>query len=197
MSKAVKEMIIRELTDTLKGVSSLVVLNPLGVAAKDDNSLRRAFHGKKIEYLVVKNTLARLAMASVGLRKPDAKSKADPAIDGMFEGPSAIAFSRELEIKEVATEVLAQVKKFPKVQVKGGLVEGEKLDAKGVETVATGPGRKEYIGRIASLLMGPAGRLASLLQSPASNLLGTIRDVEKKAGEGAAPAAADGAPATT
>jgi large subunit ribosomal protein L10 len=174
-------MITRELTEALKGVSSLVVVSSKGVPAKADNEVRRALHAKKIEYMVVKNSLAKRALKTHGV------TAADPFLDG----PSAIAFTRTGELKEVASELLELTKKIKQLQIKGGVLEGEGLDPKGVETVATGPGKKEYIARVVSLINGPAQRLASLVAAPAGQIAGQVKEIAKKAEGGAAAPAAE------
>jgi large subunit ribosomal protein L10 len=182
MSKAVKAMITRELTEKLKGVNSMVVCSTVGLAGKEDNALRRALHDKKVRLMVVKNSLARLALKGLGIT----------SLDPLLEGPTALAWGAAgVEAKDVASELFTFSKKHPKLQIRGGLLEGEAIDAKGVETVATGPGRKEYIARVIGLALGPAGRIQSLIASAGTAVLGAIRDVEKKAVAAAAPAPAE------
>lgn len=191
MSKAVKALITKEITQELKGVNSMVVCSTVGLTGKDDNALRRALDAKKVRLMVVKNSLARLALRGLGIT----------TLDPLLEGPTALAWGNAgVEVKDVASELLTFSKKHPKLTIRGGLLEGEVIDAKGVETIATGPGRKEYIARIMGLAMGPAGRIQSLLASAGTAVLGAVRDVEKKAPAAAAPpveAAAAAAPAAS
>lgn len=195
MSKAIKALITKEITRELQGVNSMVVCCTVGLTGKDDNALRRALDAKKVRLMVVKNSLAKLALRGLGIT----------TLDPLLEGPSALAWGNAgVEIKDVASELVTWAKKFPKLLLRGGLVEGENVDAKGVLGIASGPGRKEYIGRIIGMATGAAGRIQSLLASVGTSVLGAIRDVEKKApaaavldAPAAPPAETPAAPAPT
>src|SRR4051794_34210850 len=101
MSRTIKEMVTKELTETLRGVNSLVVVQTVGLSGKDDNALRRGLHGKKIQLVAVKNSLARRALNSLGVS----------ALDSLLQGPSALAWSRDAEIKDIAVELVNWKKK--------------------------------------------------------------------------------------
>jgi large subunit ribosomal protein L10 len=179
MSKAVKALITRELTDKLKGVGSMVVCSTVGLTGKDDNSLRRALHGKNVRLMVVKNSLAKLALHGLGIT----------TLDPLLEGPTALAWgSAGVEIRDVAAELVGFAKKYPKLQIRGGLVDGEKIDAAGVMTVASGPGRRELIAGIVAQLMGPGGRLVAQLRGPGGHLAAQIKEIGKAPAGQTAPA---------
>ena len=62
MSKKVKNLITRELGNRFKGVESVAVINPRGIAATKNNQIRRKLREKGVRMTVVKNTLAKRAI---------------------------------------------------------------------------------------------------------------------------------------
>jgi len=64
MSKPVKAMLRKELIRRLEGVDSLVVLSLAGVDGPATNQLRRSLRRQNILLAVVKNAIARQALAA-------------------------------------------------------------------------------------------------------------------------------------
>jgi large subunit ribosomal protein L10 len=80
-----------------------------------------------------------------------------------FEDPSAAA--------KVVTEFRKE-KDHDKLQIKAGLIEGQVLDAKGVEeTLAKMPGKQELRGMLLATMQAPLADFVRLLNAPAQNLV--------------------------
>ena len=76
--------------------------------------------------------------------------------------------------------VFAFAKECEHFKVKGGVVDGEAIDAKGAEALSKLPSREELQGQIVSLAKSPAGRLQSAIKSPAGTVVGAIEALIKK-----------------
>lgn len=87
MSKKIKNLITRELTQRLDGIESLGVINPRGINAVRTNLFRRKLHANNLRMTVVKNTLVRRAVQSVA----DSKLK---GFDALLDGPSAVIYGQ-------------------------------------------------------------------------------------------------------
>ena len=61
MSKYVKKLISRDISQRLEGVEDALLVNVIGIGANDTVVLRRALRQKDIHLLVVKNSMARRA----------------------------------------------------------------------------------------------------------------------------------------
>ena len=90
-----------------------------------------------------------------------------------LEGPTAVAFG--IEDATAPARVIAEfAKKAPKLEFKGGVVEGVYYDVKGLEKVALIPSRETLISK-----------LLGSLQSPIANMARVLKQIAEKNGEAA------------
>src|SRR3954464_43922 len=156
MSKKVKNLITRELGEKFKGVDSVAVINPRGINATKNNSIRRKLHEKKLRMTVVKNTLAKRAVG-------DGKLK---GFDALLDGPSAVIYG-QASIAEIARLILAEKKANDKLELRGVFFDGEVyVGDKGVEAASKLPTREEAIANIVGAILGPGKKLAAALKGP-------------------------------
>ena len=142
-----------------------------GLTVAHLDTLRRQARDKGVYLHVLKNTLARRAVAGTPF---------EVASEAMV-GPLIYGFSEDAV---AAAKVVADFAKGnDKLVLKGGAYAGKVLDANGVKALAAIPSREVLIAQVAGLLKSPIQRLAGVLSALA----------EQKGG--AAPAAADAEPA--
>jgi len=165
MSKYVKNLVSDHLRQQLAGVQDALLVNMVGLNATADNRLRKELGKKNIRVLVIKNSLARRAADGTPLA---------PAFEGL-EGPTAICWGAE-DIVSLAKEVvrLARDAKFAPFAPRGGVVDGEKITAEGVEQISRWPSRPELLSIVAGQLIGVASQVASQLVGPASQIASQI-----------------------
>jgi large subunit ribosomal protein L10 len=177
MSKYVKNLLTDHLREQLKGVHDLLVVNMVGLNATVDNRLRKELRAKNIHVMVVKNSLARRAMADTPLAA---------AFDGVA-GSAAICWGGE-DVVSLAKEIvkIARNPKFAPFAAQSGVMDGERLTAVQVDQVAKWPSRGEQLSLLVGQILGPGARLASQLNSAGGALasqisqLGEEKDEEKK-----------------
>lgn len=186
MSKPIKELIRKELTKRLEGVTSMAVVGFTGIDAITNRTIRGKLRAKSIRLMVVKNSVARQAFKSLGLE----------GAEKMLDGPCALAYGADGAVT-IVRELLALTKDTPKLTVKAALLDGDIFGADRIAELSKWPTRVEAVGRaigsalspgrvLAGCLIGPGGKIASILKS--------IQD-KKKDQEAAAAAAAPAAPA--
>ena len=181
MSKPVKDLITKEITDRLKDIDGVGVINPRGIDANKNHGIRRRLHEKGLKMMVVRNTLARRAVG-------DGKLK---GFDKLLEGPSAVIYGKA-SISTIARALLDERKADEKLELRGIFFDGELYTGdKGVEQVSKLPTREEAIANILASVLGPGRKLAAALKGPGSKLGSILKTVEDKAKEkeGAAAAA--------
>ena len=143
-----------------------------GLTVEHLNKLRVDARAKGVYLHVVKNTLARRAVAGTPFE----------VAQGAMVGPLIYGFSEDAV---AAAKVIADFAKGnDKLVIKGGAYAGKALDANGVKALASIPSREVLIAQVAGLLKSPIQRMAGVLAAVA----------EKKGGGGEA-AAAEAAPA--
>lgn len=188
MSKYVKNLISDHLRNRLQGVDSALLVNMIGMNANANNRLRRELKAKNIEVMVVKNSLARRAVAGTPLA---------PAFDGLA-GTTAICWGSE-DIVSLAKEItkFARDTKFAPFAPSGGAMDGEKLSADQVQQVSKWPSREEMLSLLVGQILGPGARLASQLAGPGGALASQVAEKAKGAEESAEAGAEEPAPAAS
>ncbi len=177
MSKYVKEMMMGQLRTDLDGTQSVLILDLKGLDATSENQFRLDLRKKNIQVRSLKNTLARKVFTDMGLE----------GLSQFLSGPSVAIWGGE-GIAELAKEVSDRVNKLKKPEIKGGAVEGTIIGPAQVEDITKLPSREALIARVAGLALAPVQRVVSLANAPASGLLGQLKAIAEKEGEGAGEA---------
>jgi large subunit ribosomal protein L10 len=185
MSKFVKQLELDQLRRDFEGAEDVLVVNVIGMEAFESNKFRLELRKKGISLRVVKNNLAKRILGEKGLGGAGAS----------LSGPSAVVWGGA-GVVELAKEITDWAKKLKKLEIKGGCVAGESLDAKGVEDLSKMPSRVELLGRIVQLALSPASNLVSQFQSPGGMIASQLKTLaEKESAEPAAEAAPEAASA--
>jgi len=170
MSKAVKAMITEELRGRYSGLESACVIDMTGMNVTEQQELRRALRGKDARVEVVKNSLARRALADCPLEP----------LGAALEGPCALVTTSSESLVETAKALVAAASEFEKLTLKQAIVDGDPSLLLVVD-VAKLKSRVEILGEIA-MLIGSAGRsVAGCIGSPQSKVAGCLKALADKA----------------
>lgn len=181
MSKAMKELMMREYQTRMKGADEALLIGIRGLKGTQTTKVRATLHKKNIRIAVVRNNLARKTFADTKLS----------ALEGMLSGATAVAFGGQ-SIVEVAREIVKLMEQFPTIELKGAILDGTVYTGKaGVTELSKFPTKDEAIANILTLVVSPARKLAAQAKGPGSNLAGIIKAIETKLekGEAIAPVA--------
>ena len=159
---------VKELTDKLSRAKSIYFTDYLGLNVSDVTSLRKKFFESNVEYLVVKNTLLKIASdqnkISLG--------------DELFLGSTAIAISYDEPI--LAAKVLKDfLKDHDLPSIKGVLFEGSYLPASEFEKIANLPSKEESLTKIVVMLKSPVQNIVNLLNSPMVKLVNVLNGLKE------------------
>ena len=164
-----KAAVISDVSAQAARSQTLALAEYRGLTVEHLNKLRRDARDKGVYLHVLKNSLARRAVAGTPFE----------VASGAMVGPLIYGFSEDAV---AAAKVVSDFAKGnDKLVVKGGAYAGRALDAAGIKALAAIPSREVLIAQVAGLLKSPIQRLAGILAAVA----------EKKGGggEAAAPAA--------
>jgi large subunit ribosomal protein L10 len=116
-----KEQVISELHDKFAKAKVAIIAEPKRIDVATVTELRKKFRAQKVEYKVVKNTLAIRAAKGTGAE----------VLGDLFAGPTALIMGYEDPVSpaKVLQEFLEKKKDL--MRVRGAVVDGRKLDAKG------------------------------------------------------------------
>lgn len=158
-----REMVAR-LSELLAKATSTVVTDYRGLSVKQLEDLRARLRAESIEYVVVKNTLARRAASDAGAA----------GFAAVLKGPVglAVGFGGDLSAPaRILNDYHRATRQAPMV---AGLVEGKVLDAASVRVLAELPSRDALLGRLAGTLQAPLTQLAGSLDSILTSLAATL-----------------------
>jgi large subunit ribosomal protein L10 len=159
MNRTEKEEVIGELHAKMAKARAAIVAEPRGLDVETVTALRKKLRDARVEYRVVKNTLAARA----------AKGTPVEVVADRFVGPTAIVMSYD-DVVAPAKLLVEFMKDRENFAIRGAVVEGKLLDAKGVQALAKMPGLNELRASIAAVLNQPATMLARLIGTPAQQL---------------------------
>jgi large subunit ribosomal protein L10 len=146
-----KQQEVDELVDKLKRVQSLVVVDYRGIPVGVDTTMRAELRANNVEYAVIKNNIMSRALAQAGLQLPQ----------DVLTGPNAFALCYADPV--VGAKILFERQKDKKLKLKAGIVEGNVLDDKAMEAVATIPAKPVLIAQLLALLLSPLRGFAVVL----------------------------------
>ena len=168
MGRAEKTESISALREKLSGARSAVLTDFRGLSVAEMTELRTLLRKSAVEYTVVKNTLAKIAVAETELA----------SLAAHLEGPTAIAISRADPL--AATKVLATWRKTrPAFTLKGGVFEGKLVGPAEIAVLADLPSREALLARLARTLQAPLQGLATVLAGPVRALAGVLDQVRQ------------------
>ena len=150
-----KKAYVAELNTKIAGSLAGVVVAYNGISVADDTKMRKELREAGVEYMVVKNTMLRRAVAGTQYEAIAEYLKGDTAIALSAEDPAAAA--------RILCKV-ADAEKAMRFTVKGGFCDGQVLDAAGVKSLSTMPNREGLLSMLAGSLNGIIGGLAVAIQ---------------------------------
>jgi large subunit ribosomal protein L10 len=177
MSKYLKNLISDDLKKRLDGVEDLIVVDVMKMNSEKTVTLRKTLRGKKINLLVVKNSLARRATEGTVLA---------PAFEGV-EGSAAVVWGAEdiVSLAKALTKLLDD-KQFETLVPKGGVMGGSRLAADDIKKISKWPSRAEQLSILVGQILSPGATLSAQLLGPGAKLGSQIK--KKSEGDEAAPA---------
>ena len=174
-----KAAVVADVAAQVAKSQTLALAEYRGLTVEHLNKLRVEARAKGVYLHVLKNTLARRAVAGTPFESAS-ESMVGPLIYGFSE--DAVA----------AAKVIADFAKTnDKLVLKAGSYAGKALDANGVKALAAIPTREVLLSQIAMLLQSPIASFARVIDAVAK-LKGAGEEAAARAAEEtAAPAAAD------
>lgn len=167
-----KSEVVKELTEKIKAAKAIVLADYRGLTVEQDTELRNALRKAGVEYKVVKNTLTRFAAKENGL----------DGLDSFLNGPTAMAVSTSDLI--APAKVLAEyAKKYEKLELKVGVVEGKIIDVNEIKALAELPPREVLISRVLAGFNAPITGFVNVLNGNLRGLVCALNAIaEQKSG---------------
>ncbi|MCE7797906.1 50S ribosomal protein L10 [Sphingobium sufflavum] len=158
MDRKEKAGLVSSLNASVQTQGVVVVTRNLGMTVAQSTVLRQKMRDAGATYKVTKNRLAKIAIEGTDYA----------GIADLLTGPVGLATSSDpVTAAKIAVEF---AKTNDKLEIVGGGMGTQVLDAEGIKALAALPSLDELRAKIVGLVQAPATKLATVVQAPASKL---------------------------
>jgi large subunit ribosomal protein L10 len=177
LNKSEKQTVVADVSAQVARSQTLALAEYRGLTVEHLNVLRKLARDKGVYLHVLKNTLARRAVAGTPFEVAS-ESMVGPLIYGFSE--DAVA----------AAKVIADFAKGnDKLVIKGGAYAGKALNADGVKSLASVPSKEVLLAQLLGLMQSPISRIARVLAAIAEKRAEAAPAAQVAPATDAAPAA--------
>lgn len=169
MPTEIKVEKVNDLSRKLGEAKSVYLADFTGLNVASATALRHALRQADVNYEVVKNRLAKLAVAKSGMSQ----------LGEYLNGPTAMAFGLGDPI-EPAKILQKFIDDGGNLSIKSGLLDGELLTADQVKEIASLPSRDELLGKVVGSMQGPLHGFVGVLCGLLRNLVGVVAAVQEQ-----------------
>ncbi len=156
LNRSEKQAVIEEVTSLAASAQTLVMAEYRGITVADMTRLRSQARDKGVNLSVLKNTLARRAVAG----------SAFEVVADQMTGPLIYGFS--IDAVAAAKVVADFAKTNDKLVIRAGAFGGKALDVNAVKQLANVPSKEVLLAQLCGLLMSPISRTAVVLGAVAA-----------------------------
>ena len=163
-----KEQDMKLLVDGIKNAKSVVFANFQGLKVSESEELRGLCREQNIGFIASKKTLLNKALKDAGF-EVDAKA---------FPGGVAVVLGNEDEVAPAQT-----IAKFAKthevVDIFGGVLEGQYIDASKVKELSVLPSKQQLLGQLVGTLNAPISGFVNVLAGNMRGLVNVLNAVRE------------------
>jgi large subunit ribosomal protein L10 len=163
--------LVDQYSKKFKQSKSIFLADFTGMNVAQTTELRRQFRKAKVDYCVLKNTLARRSLKNAGIE----------GLDQILKGMTSFAFSEHdaaAPIRVIKDFNKTLTKENKSLVIKGCIFEGRLFGADKIEVLANLPSREVLLAQLMGMLQSPLSRLIAVLQASGQKLVGTLVSVK-------------------
>ncbi len=171
LTKEQKATAVDAITGQLEATPMVYLTDYKGLTVEQANDLRRRFRESGVAYKVVKNTLLRRAMESLG------------GYDDLYDylqGPTAVAFSEEPAAPARVIKEFTKDTRQDLPELKVAYIDGAVYGAGQLDVLAALKSKNELIGDVVGLLMAPIFNIVGALEAQGINLAAILQTISEK-----------------
>jgi len=149
-----KQAVVAGIKEKMAAAKSIVIVDYRGLTVAEVTELRNQCRAAGVEYAVLKNTMVNLAAKELGIN----------GLDDYLKGPTAVAFGMTDAV--APAKVLTDfIKKAKKTEVKCGVLDGQVLNAAGVEALAAIPSREVLLAKVMGSMMSAVSKFVYVVEA--------------------------------
>ncbi len=170
MNKVEKAEVVASVAEKLKDASGLYLLNYQGITVEEVNELRREFRKANVEYRVVKNTLAKLAIDKINRFEK---------VKNYLVGMTGIAITKEDPV--VPAKIIKKFRdKYNKLDLKACYIENSFFEGAKLDELASLPSKPKIIAGIIGGIQSPIAGVIGAINAVTRDLVGVLDAYIKK-----------------
>lgn len=158
--KTEKQLIIDALLERINASPFMLVAEYAGMTVPQFSELRTRLRQAGAEFHVAKNTFVKRAAATASIPE---------TVGALFIGQTAVV-TGENDVCAAAKILKNFHKEFTRPAIRGGVLDGEVLDAAQVGALADLPAKEILQAQLLGVLQTPARQLATVLNEPLASL---------------------------
>ncbi len=171
MNREEKAQAISAFNESIGQATNAFLIDFKGITVPQVTELRKQVRETGSQYVVIKNTLALIAVKDSPLKTLETK----------FSGMTAVAFNRT-DAVALAKALTKFAKDVPTVQFKGAMLNGQIVPAAEIQNIANLPTRDELISMLLYVMQSPIRGLAIVLNANIRNIAVVIDQIAKQKG---------------
>jgi len=171
-TKKQKTEIMKNLSSLLGESLGIAVTDYKGLKMKEFNELRDKIRPGGARFMVIKNTLAKIASEGTPYEE----------LLGNLDGPNALIFLSE-DVSAILKSLFNFSKDHKVFKLRKGLIEDVPLDEAGLKAYSELPTEDEVRSMFVGVLQAPLSQMLGVLEAPARTLVGVVRAYEDKLGD--------------
>ena len=168
-TKAFKAEKISQMKEKIEKAKVAIVTDYKGLSVEEITKLRRLIQKEDGDYMVTKNTLAKLAVKGTDYE----------VLTDAFTGPVAIAFGFEDQVAP-AKALSKFIKESKKGEILAAAMDGQLLSASEAKALANIPSKQEIYAKMLGCINSPASGIANSVNAVMSSLTRAVAAVRDK-----------------
>lgn len=173
MVRISKKDLVTNLKENFAGAKAIVLVDYKGINVEQVNQLRNHFRAAKVQYLVQKNTLIKIALNELGIQE----------LDPFLKGPTAVAVcsTDEVAAARVLVKFIKEVMEeaeFP--SFKAGFIGGQVYSREQLQALALLPSREELLAKVLGSLNAPVSNFVNVTQGIIRKFVYALDAIAKK-----------------
>jgi large subunit ribosomal protein L10 len=161
-----KAAAVEEIAGQIEAAESIFAIDYRGISVPQAAELRAKLREADASFRVVKNRLTKLAAEKAGREQ----------LTELLDGPTALTFVRG-DMALAAKAITMLDRQWEVLEFKGGLVDGEMLDAEEFKVISRLPGRDDLNAQLAGVVASPLTGLVRGLSSMISGLASQLQQI--------------------
>lgn len=169
-TKKRKEEIVKNLTEEFKNSKLNILGNFSNLTVLEMQKIRESVKELGGNVMVIKNNLMDIIFQNLNKNE----------VCKFISGPSFIIWTNKENEIEIIKSILNFQKDTGKIQIRGGLLNGEIIGKDKIDEIGKLPGKKELQGMVITMIKMPTVRLVNSLKNPITRVINILNQIKSK-----------------